>query len=318
MRRVSEILRDYFGFSATEMRGFWVLMVLCVLSLLITPLIKTLLYQPYTFQASTEQQQELDSLINLLENPPLENKPESHFTARKVAEEKVYISFDPNQASIEVLIQNGFPKWLAERLIKYRERGGKYYVKSDLLKIYGFPTHLYQQIETYIELPEKVTHSSRQKTYSTSESTKVAGNEKFVATKKEISRMDINRADSITLRQVPGIGPVFSSRIIRFRDGLGGIYNLDQLTEIYQISPEVVENLKKYTYVSQDFEVQKVNINTDDVSTLAKHPYISYPLARAIVQHREDYGAYQQLNDCKEVYLMDEITFQKIASYLSL
>ena len=41
--------------------------------------------------------------------------------------------------------------------------------------------------------------------------------------------VELNSADSTTLRRVPGIGPVFASRIVRFRSLLGGFYTVSQL-----------------------------------------------------------------------------------------
>lgn len=43
------------------------------------------------------------------------------------------------------------------------------------------------------------------------------------------TQVELNQADSLTLQKVPGIGPVFSRRIIKYRDLLGGFYAVHQL-----------------------------------------------------------------------------------------
>lgn len=136
--------------------------------------------------------------------------------------------------------------------------------------------------------------------------------------KKKLVAFDINQADSVQLKQIPGIGTVLSARIIRFRDKLGGLHSERQFKEVYQISDEAARNLQKYTYISTEYEVDRLSINTDDVSVLAQHPYISYQLARAIFNHRKNYGDFLRIEDCREVYLMEDSIFQNIAPYLGL
>lgn len=311
MRQLTDAIRDYFGFSYSEMRGFWVLIALAAGSLLIVPGLKWYLAQDQlSYELDNRDQRTLDSLIAQFRSP----KSDPLKTEKNLIN---YTYFDPNTATLKVFLQNGLPEWLGARIIKYREKGGQFKVRKDLLRIYGFSTSLYTPLEQYIQLPEVVTRPSYRKTsYSGQENEAPVLPARSVKT--QLTNLDINQSDSLSLQIIPGIGPVLSSRIVRFRDKLGGIHHLTQLSEVYRLSPEALENLEKYTYVSEEFEVKKININTDDVSTLAQHPYISFPLAKAIVRHRDEYGIFQDLIDCREVYLMDQATFLKIAPYLSL
>ena len=80
---------------------------------------------------------ELDSLIQ--QNQPISKEVSLH-------------PFDPNtETNFEAL---GVPSYLANRIINYRDAGGRFRIKKDLTKIYGFPDSLYQNLEVYIELPE--------------------------------------------------------------------------------------------------------------------------------------------------------------------
>ena len=48
------------------------------------------------------------------------------------------------------------------------------------------------------------------------------------------------------------------------------------------------------------------------------HPYIKWALANAIVEYRNQHGAFKNLEELKNIMLIDEATFKKIAPYFSL
>lgn len=48
-----------------------------------------------------------------------------------------------------------------------------------------------------------------------------------------LNRIPFAEADSVTLQIVPGIGQSTASRIVKFRESLGGLYSKSQLTEVY-------------------------------------------------------------------------------------
>ncbi len=45
--------------------------------------------------------------------------------------------------------------------------------------------------------------------------------------------LNLNICDSASLEALPGIGPVLSSRIIKYRNLIGGYVSVDQLKEVY-------------------------------------------------------------------------------------
>jgi len=55
---------------------------------------------------------------------------------------------------------------------------------------------------------------------------------------RKIPLLDINTSDSSALVTLPGIGPVLSMRIIRYRNLLGGFWSVNQLKEIYGLPEE--------------------------------------------------------------------------------
>ncbi|MEO0331193.1 MAG: helix-hairpin-helix domain-containing protein [Bacteroidota bacterium] len=312
---MNRVIRDYFGFSATELRGFWVLMSLAIILLTIPALTRSVYRTSAHSSVSSVEDSKLDSLIALLDTPA----PNPASTQSQDETINQYANFNPNHASRDLLLQNGMPSWLADRLIKYRNKGGIFRKKEDLLKIYGFSTELYSQLENYIKLPRPVAQRSEMANVAAPVSYENKPKKRLQYPEKEnLEAININQADSTQLKKIPGVGSVLSARIIRFRDKLGGLHSNAQLQEVYQISDWAVQNLQKYTYIPQNNEVARLSINSDDVKTLASHPYISYKLARAIVDHRENYGHFSLVDDCREVYLMQDSIFRKVTPYLGL
>lgn len=291
MKHLYHWLLDYFAFSRTEMRGVLLLTLLGSV-LFLSPFV----YKPWfkkEYHHELSDQKMLETLVMTVEAQGI---------TQADAEKESYtlFAFDPNSADQSSLILLGIPGAVAEKIIRYREKGGVFRKKRDLLKIYGFPEELFQRIAAYIDLPREITSSRKLRTVTT------------------IQPFDINLADSIQLVQLRGIGSVLSTRIIKFRSALGGFYSLIQLQEVYGISDEALEALNTYTFVSQNFTPAKLNLNTADVRVLGKHPYISYDMAKAIVHHRKTYGAFSKLQDLKEVHLIDDNTFAKLLPYVTI
>ena len=65
-------------------------------------------------------------------------------------------------------------------------------------------------------------------------------------------------------------------------------------------------------------EVQKVNINSDDVSTLTTVSGITTALANSIVNYRSEKGMFSTLEQLLEVYGIGNATYRKIRGYVIL
>ncbi|HEX2921598.1 MAG TPA: helix-hairpin-helix domain-containing protein, partial [Bacteroidales bacterium] len=86
-----------------------------------------------------------------------------------------------------------------------------------------------------------------------------AGRNHFNSKNSEI--IELNSCDSAILEGLPGIGPVLSARIIRFRNLLGGFSSVNQLKEVYGLSPETFESIKGRFSADQS-KTRKTNINS--------------------------------------------------------
>ncbi len=128
--------------------------------------------------------------------------------------------------------------------------------------------------------------------------------------------VELNTADTTTLKKVPGIGSVFANRIVKYRNLLGGFYSVSQLREVYGIDEERYQALAAW-FISDTSYLQKLKVNELSARFLRKHPYISYPQAKVIEQLRKQKG---RLSGWENLHLLDEFTEadkQRLIPYLS-
>ena len=119
------------------------------------------------------------------------------------------------------------------------------------------------------------------------------------------SPLDLNTSDSAGLVSVPGIGPVFASRIIRYREQLGGYLTVSQLSEINGIP----DSLMKWFIVTDTFPLRMIRVNSVSVSELRRHPYVNFYQARAIVEYRKERGV---IKGPEQLSFMEEFTAQDL------
>ena len=129
MGKIAKFFQRLLSLSHSESKGFVKLLLVCIAAL-------ALLYLPKYFiggksKGTPKEIRELDSLVDLLENKSY-LKDSRHF-----------FSFDPNRILVDSLLLLGFDKYVAERLDKYRQKGGVFYDRGDLKKIYGLSNQFY-------------------------------------------------------------------------------------------------------------------------------------------------------------------------------
>ena len=308
MRKLSAWMRGYFAFSHVETRGALVLVLLTLGALSVTSFLSTRLAR--VDPPSTQDWRTLDSLVAVIDSI---NAAGAAYTRPPAT----LLAFDPNTADSATLVRVGLPPWIAQRIVKYRRKGGVFRVKADVKKIYGLSDADYRRLYPYLQLPVQRTPRKRTEKVVSQPQRTVASPAPKVAKVRTVS-ININTADTTLLKQLPGIGSKLSARIIKYRRLLGGYHRLEQLQEIYHMTDAGATSLLKNAYIADDNQVLRININQADAKILAQHPYISWDLARALVQHRQDYGEFRTLDDVREVYLMNEKAFEKIAPYLEI
>ena len=86
---------------------------------------------------------------------------------------------------------------------------------------------------------------------------------------------------------------------------------------MYGIDSTLLHTISPFIKLGGD-SLSRVNINECSFKDLSSHPYISYKLAKLIVKYREHHGVYSSLEELKNIPLIDEQLFRKIAVYLEL
>jgi competence protein ComEA len=290
MRKIKAWIRLVLGFSQTETNAFIILLPLMLMVIISEPVYRT--YFMYNKPDDLQDAKRLDSLIATWDWP-----------AKKHADTIIRFAFDPNKATQEELTSLGIPSRTAGGIVNYRNKGGKFRVKSDLKKMYGLDTNLYASLVPYIRLPDKLSADKLNKA-----GRQVGKSEKF----------DLNLADTTQLKTVFGIGPVIARRIAAYRSSLGGFIMFDQLYEVWGLDSTVVRRLTDKTVIAAGFMPNKLPINHCSEQELARHPYIRTKLAGAIVKYRFQHGNFGSVDDLRKIVFVDEKAFQRIVPYITL
>ncbi|GHU75583.1 hypothetical protein FACS189414_0100 [Bacteroidia bacterium] len=128
--------------------------------------------------------------------------------------------------------------------------------------------------------------------------------------------VELNTADTTTLKKVPGIGTTFAKRIVKYRALLGGYYAVEQLQELYGMDEERYQALQSW-FIADTAFIAKLSVNYLPSDSLAKHPYLNYRQARSIYQLRKQKG---QLTGWENLELLDEFSAtdrERLSAYLS-
>lgn len=321
-QRLLSLIRDEFGLTRSQARGFLamaVVMILCWFG--------PLTYDRLTSEESTvipeADSRKADSLLAILEKIQPEKPDYSQSNradySQKDREENPeqplsLFYFDPNTTSAAQFQELGLPKFIAERIVKYRSKGGQFRQKEDLQKIYGLAPELYERLEPYISIPEKKAFAAAS-TPPTAEPSLAASSPKPAFTKPALVPFDINTADTSQLIRLKGIGSKLAARIIKFRDGLGGFASTAQYAEVFGLDSLALNELHRFAQVRSG--VQKISINTVSPEELDRLPYLSRRQSEIIVRYREQHGAYKTPQDLLNIKILDEKLVNKIAPYLA-
>lgn len=212
--------------------------------------------------------------------------------------------FDPNTASMEEMIQSGVPLIAAKRIIKYRNKGGKFYQKEKL-KNFGLSEQEYQKVSPYVHIAQT--------------SNPYPHNPESQAFKKpeEPSQLHINTATEEELMKFKGIGPTFSRRIVNYRNKLGGFIHVEQLKEVYGLPDSTYLHISPRLVIDET-QIRRISVNEASEEELAAHPYIGPKTAAYIVRLRQDLGGFKNIDELRQVPLINAEKYRKLVPYLKI
>ena len=120
---------------------------------------------------------------------------------------------------------------------------------------------------------------------------------KYFVKHEKIVVIDINQATQEDLINVNGIGEALSLRILTQKEKLGGFVSMEQLKEIWGLSPEVILNLNKHFAITRMPDLNKIDINNASLKELSKFFYFKQDLARQVVKYRSMNGDFKNIED---------------------
>jgi competence protein ComEA len=307
---MKNFLKDYFSFSKKEFNGILILLIL-IAGIFIFPFIYQLFQKPevYEFKQFKNEMEQFQASAMI-------EKSYSYKNIKNEIEDKepkaTYFNFDPNGLPAHDWKKLG----LSDRQIKiiknYESKGGKFYSKEDVKKIYSITASQFTRLEPYITIKPSYPKEKEYKSYRDNKPENTS--EKY--SKKPIPAIvELNDADSVKMETIRGIGPAFASRIIKYRSRLGGFYSKQQLREVFGLDSAKYEQIKDLVSIDAS-SIRKINVNTATFDELRKHPYLSYKQMNAIIQYRKQHGEYKSVDDLKKVVLLNAEIIRKIEPYI--
>lgn len=274
---MQNFLSDIFYFTRKERRGIYVLLLLIILVFSINLTLQFIFAKPKTdLKKFRPIIAQYDSLVEAAKNDTLK-----------------LFNFDPNKTKMEDWLKLGINQKQAQVILNYLRKGGSFKKKEDLMKIYSINKETYLRLEPFIKIS-----SPTQKI------------------KRAYLQIELNSSDSLQLVKVRGIGPVFASRILKYKNLLGGYISLEQLREVYGIDSLKYEAIhKNFTNCNLDM-IKRININKADFKQLLKHPYISYDFTKDIVNRRRK-KVFTKAEDAFNIQFISSSDFKKLLPYLS-
>ena len=201
-------------------------------------------------------------------------------------------AFDPNHLPATQWQKLGLSLRQIKGIKNYEAKGGRFYTKADVKKMYTLLPKDYERLAPYIQLPE-------------------AGE---AGGGKNLKRVDLNTADSAGLTQLKGIGPGFARRIIQYRKRLGGYYSKQQLKEVFGMD-DMRYNDVQAQFTLKRGNVKRMNVNKVEFEDLKNFPYLSYKQMNAIIQYRKQHGDYESFDELHNVAILDDVVLRKIKPY---
>ncbi|WP_179349483.1 ComEA family DNA-binding protein [Winogradskyella pacifica] len=286
-------MKSHFQFSNKQRNGIFLLLAIV--------LIGQWLYwfAPNAFATSnknlTENKNQIDAFKNELDSLRLVELENS--------KPKIY-PFNPNYITDYKGYSLGMTNEEIDRLHKFRDRNQWVNSAKQFQHVTKVSDSFLGTISPYFKFPEWVTNP---KPKSQAFSNSYSSNTKPKAFDQKI---DLNTATAAQLKKVYGVGEKLSERIITYRNKFNGGFIADvQLSEVYGLSPEVVERIQNDFTVKTPRAIKTFNINTATRDELVTIQYVDYEVANNIIEERTLRDGFNSLEDLTKV---EDFPIQKI------
>jgi len=284
------MFKDLLTLSRREQRGFMVLVVLLLMSLLLR-IGLPYLYEPVDFSE--------------LLNDSIEHYWHSSDSSLLVSDfNKIQWSrFNPNNVDVNQLKSFGLNQQTASNWIKYIEAGGHFHSAQDIRKIYGVADQWFFAALPYIDIVEN--------------NDSVSFN--FENNKSHIF-IDLNIVDSVRLYSLEWTKEMIDS-VLHWKNSLwfSKRYLLDDMVHWDMYDLMLVHKTMEPKYPRKGmFDVKKLFINEADTSEWALLKGVGPVLSGRIVRYRKALGGFVSISQISEVYGISPIIFKDIEPFLLL
>ncbi|NNE54523.1 MAG: hypothetical protein HKN32_00785 [Flavobacteriales bacterium] len=301
---MKKFLKDYFTFDQRDRKGITWLILILLGALFIRHSDRLFLEESAVLVVNdVDVQMPSDSVLKdaaISFSPSTKQQASSSEKSNGVTRQShlpTYFSFDPNVLSEEGWRSLGFSPKQVATIMNYRNAGGMFYKKEDVLKLYCVDQKKFDALEPFIDIPKRFEAKSFD----------------------EIVRqtpLDLNTADTLELKSLRGIGSFYARKIVEYRTELGGFTHYDQLHEIWKMRPETVAMLKEKTILSQH-GVRPLFVNASEAEDLFQHPYLSKKISSAIFAYRKLHGPYKSWDDMQKCVLVSDEVKSKLMPYIA-
>ncbi|MGO4906268.1 ComEA family DNA-binding protein [Flavobacterium sp. W20_MBD1_R3] len=205
--------------------------------------------------------------------------------------------FNPNFITDYKAYKLGMSLQEIDRLLAFRKENRFVNSPKEFQSVTKISDSLLNEMAPYFKFPDWVNNKKKDtkfKEYTVYQNEASAKKEKIIL-------IDINQATKEDLVKIYGIGEAISVRILRQKETLGGFVSMEQMKEIWGLSPEVIENLNTHFKVTTLARFKKIEINNASLKELSQFHYFRYALAKQIVTYRSMYGNIRNIEDLTKI-----------------
>lgn len=294
--------KEYLSFHKKERRG------LIFLVILLLGLVALNTYQRYFWRSSWQplQVEYGEQIVQFVESKKKDTV--SYKEKPWIPKAIEYFNFDPNTLDSAGWVKLGFSPKQSAAIISYRNAGAQFRKSDDLKKLFVVDEQKYLELEPFITIKTVFTDNKKTESFT---------KPKWEKKKFEPVTVELNSADTSSLKKLRGIGPSFAMRIVKYRELLGGYVTKQQLLEVYGM------DTSRYNPIADNLEIDtlvrtRININSADFKTLVRHPYLHKNQVRAIINYRKQYGDFRSISELRNIHLISPEDLEKLNSYLSV
>lgn len=275
-------IQAYFKFTKEQRTGIFFLLVIIV--------VLQLVYFFIDFSSLSNEYPEKQKWLSL------QVEMDSLKMDSKNSKPKIYL-FNPNFITDYKGYKLGMSIQEIDRLLAFRKENKYVNSPQEFQNVTKVSDSLLNVMSPYFKFPDWVNNkkqSTKFKEYA------VYQNESF-AKKEKIVIIDINQATKEDLVKIYGIGEAISVRILKQKETLGGFVSMEQMKEVWGLSPEVIENLNTHFKVLALPRFKKIEINNASLKELSQFHYFRYALAKEIVTYRSMNGNIKNIEDLTKI-----------------